>query len=188
MRFGLNPTAEFGGITKDQLGKVLLFGSMVVLALVCWRRWRGRENVAVTTFAAMWLWSTFIWPTRVHERYMLLTVPLIIVLATGLRRYWPAVAALLVLGVAELTVNLWITVGAGRFEWAADPRYQTLRQGELPWETLMTIVSLAGYAWAFGAAAFGPEKSEMPVAASSSRLAGVMTNPRRKDKRGRRGN
>ena len=179
------PTVEVGGFTKDGWGRLLLIASLVVGALVCWRRIGRKPDLAVTAFACLWLWGTYMWPTRVHERYILLNMQLLIILAEGMKRYWPAVLALMIVGVAALTWNLWLQAGPNRaggagssyWQWQAMQRaayerhlppgvltlppqfwaqYDKLRAPEWPWEILITSISLLGYAWAFGATAYPP--------------------------------
>ena len=111
--FVLDSQERVLGVTKDAWGKVLLLTAGAAIAVLCWKKYR-RRPMGVVAFAALCLWSAFLWPTRVHDRYMMYCVPLVIVLAAGLRRYWPAVLGLLILGMAEHTWNLWLTPAAGQ--------------------------------------------------------------------------
>ncbi|NQU76610.1 MAG: DUF2029 domain-containing protein, partial [Planctomycetes bacterium] len=118
-QFGaLQTGATLAGLTKDTWGRLLVLAAMIGLGWLCWRRARNRPKVAVVIFAGLWLWSTYIWPTRVHERYVVFCMPLMVVLACGLRRYWPAVAGLVIVGAAAMTWNIWLNVPAG----SANPR------------------------------------------------------------------
>lgn len=123
----LDATRQVAGASKDDWGRLLVLTSMVILAGLCWWRGRRRPQLAVVAFAALWLWSTFIWPTRVHERYFVLAVPPVIVLAAALRRFWPAVLILAVVGVAEVTWNLWLPLGAGYSTWDPPERLHAVR-------------------------------------------------------------
>jgi 4-amino-4-deoxy-L-arabinose transferase-like glycosyltransferase len=111
-----------GGMSKDAWGRLLTLAALAGAAVLCWKRWR-REPAAVVLFSALWLWSVYVWPTRVHERFILYCMPLIIVLSAGYRRFWPAVAALALLGIAAQTHNLWLQVPAGSFEKQSVERY-----------------------------------------------------------------
>jgi hypothetical protein len=150
-------------------------------------------HVAVVAFTCLWLWGTYMWPTRVHERYIILAMPLAIILAAGLKRYWPAVVSMAIVGVAALTWNLWLSrsptsaggAGSAYGAWqymqslayqqhlSMDmvrlppqfwAQYDAQRAGEWPWEILVTAVSLLGYAWACGAAVFRmPQTDQAPL-------------------------
>ena len=98
----------------DWSGALLTFIVLALLAFACWRRYR-RSPLGMVVFAGLWLWSCFIWPTRVHERYILYCIPFIIIAATGLRRLWPAVVGLLIVGVVSLTWTVWLERPAGFF-------------------------------------------------------------------------
>jgi len=81
------------------------------------RQTEGRPNrkgaLAVMLFSALWLWSTFLWPTKVHERYITYAIPLVVLCAFGLRRLWPAAIVLVLVGSAELCHNVWLNPAAG---------------------------------------------------------------------------
>ena len=95
------------GVSKDAWGHGFLLVSLVGAALLAWRRYaRSREGVVV--FAALWLWSAFIWPTRVHERYILYATPFVLALAACHRRWVPVALALVVVGSAEQTWLTWM--------------------------------------------------------------------------------
>ena len=114
----LDAAAPLLGLTKDAWGKILIAAALAALAWLCWRRFRSNGRLGLAVFAGLWLWSTFIWPTRVHERYIVLCMPMIILLAAGLKRFWPAVIGLLIVGTAELSWNAWMpdnTPPVGKF-------------------------------------------------------------------------
>jgi hypothetical protein len=98
--FVLDSGSRIAGMTKDAWGRILLIAAILALAAVCWRRYR-RDPRGVVVFAAMALWSAFMLPTRVHDRYIIYCVPFVIALAPGMRRYWPALAGLLIVTAAE---------------------------------------------------------------------------------------
>jgi len=168
----LDSTATLAGIRKDLLGRTLVLAAMVGLAAACWRVCRRRPT-GLVLFAGLWLWSTFIWPTRVHERYILYCMPLVIVAACSLRRLWPAVVVLALVGAAELSWNIWLKMPpagqydenqglvehsakqpavAGKSDVESKSRYRRwYRASRQKWqwqEYTLTIASLAGYGWA----------------------------------------
>ena len=55
------------------------------------------------------------WSTRMHERYILYCVPLVILCAVRLRRLWPAVAGLMFVGIASLSWHIWMDMPAGAY-------------------------------------------------------------------------
>ena len=103
----LTATAPLGGATPDAWGRVLLALGLVAAAWLCWSRWRGRPDLAVVLFAALWLWSVFIWPTRVHERYILFCLPFVIVAAAVVPRLRWIAAALVLVATMEHGWMIW---------------------------------------------------------------------------------
>jgi hypothetical protein len=103
----LSSTATLGGVSRDAVGRVLLGAALVAAATLCWARWRRRPALATVLFAGLWLWSVFLWPTRVHERYVLYCLPFMIVAAAALPRLRPAVAILLVVASMEHSWMVW---------------------------------------------------------------------------------
>jgi len=100
--------AGVGGFTKDGWGRAMLIAAMIVLAILCWRKYRRQPARALVIFSALWLWSIFIWPTRVHERFIIYCIPPMIALAAAMKRYWPAVLGLLIIGMVEHSWNVWM--------------------------------------------------------------------------------
>ncbi len=171
---GLKSDAELAGTSKDDWGKLLTLAALVTLAALSWRKYRSKPGLALVLFAGLWLWSTFMWPTRVHERYIVYGIPFIILAAAIMPRLWPAVIALAVVGAAEMCHNNWITLQPGRVgqifaqqamqmiqaNHSAPPQTLQNAMGELGkqilamrgksqmWELLVTILSLFGYGWA----------------------------------------
>jgi hypothetical protein len=112
----VDSSATIAGVTKDTWGRLLAVAAMICLAVACWRRYRG-SPMGVVLYAALWLWSMFIWPTRVHERFIIYCIPFVLVAAAGMRRLWPAVVLLLIVGAAEHSWNVWsVGPGAGSFQ------------------------------------------------------------------------
>jgi Gpi18-like mannosyltransferase len=102
-------TATVAGLTRDAWGRVLLATALLAVTALVWRRHRRRPALATVLFAALWLWSVFIWPTRVHERYVLYCVPFLIIAAAALPRLRPAVVVLLVVATMEHGWMVWRT-------------------------------------------------------------------------------
>ncbi len=105
----LTSTATVAGLTRDAWGRVLLGLALAAAAALAWTRHRRRPALAIVVFASLWLWSVFLWPTRVHERYLLYCMPFAIAAAATVPRLRPVVAALLVLATMEHAWPLWRT-------------------------------------------------------------------------------
>jgi hypothetical protein len=105
----LASTAKVAGLTRDAWGRILLGLALVAVAAIVWTRHRRRPALALVVFASLWLWSVFIWPTRVHERYVLYCVPFVIAAAAAAPRLRPVAAVLLVVATMEHAWPLWRT-------------------------------------------------------------------------------
>jgi len=112
----LDSTVRIGPFTKDLWGRVLILLSIPALAILCWHSYRKHAGLAVVLFTGLWLWSTFVWPTRVHERYIVYCMPLIITATACLRRLWPAILVLAAVGTAEMTWYNWLNSFAGQMD------------------------------------------------------------------------
>jgi hypothetical protein len=135
----VDATTVAGGLTFDAWGRLLLLAAGVGAAVVC-ARLRRTTLEATTVFAALWLWSAFVWPTRVHERYMLYAVPFVVATAALRPSFRPCAAGLAVVGVAEHAWSLW--------EPASHPVAAAL----------LTATSIGSYGWAMVAASSGPAR------------------------------
>lgn len=184
---GLKSDAEMLGTAKDDWGKLLTIAALIFLAVMSWLKHRDKPELALVLFGGLWLWSTFMWPTRVHERYIVYGIPLVVLAATVRPRLWPAVIALAAVGAAEMCHNNWISLQPGRvgqiFASQAAQMIQANRSapvqalqdamGEIAkpllamrsksqmWELLATTLSLMGFGWAIFAA-FWRRPSEQP--------------------------
>jgi hypothetical protein len=113
----LSSTATVGGVSLDAIGRVLLVAALGAVALLCRPDARRRPTLAIVLFAGFALWSVFMWPTRVHERYILYCVPFMIAAAATVPRLRPAVVALLVVASMEHGWTVWRTgPGVGTFD------------------------------------------------------------------------
>ena len=175
----LKSDVELAGIAKDDWGKLLVLLALFGAAGLAWR-YRSRPGLALVLLAGLWLWSSFMWPTRVHERYIVYAIPPMVLVAAVLPRFWPAVVALAIVGAAEMCHTNWMPVPPGQVGPAfaqqsagmilssrnASPEalqkamdktgntYLAARNVSYSYEVLFTVLSLAGYAWAVAAAAW----------------------------------
>lgn len=117
-------TATWSGITKDAWGKGLLLIGLITGFV--WLLWRVRQRTP-----ALVLWSTLsllyfvMLPTRVHERYLVLVIPFLVVTAALWRRFWPGLLLLTIVATAQVTWPSWLNEPAG--EWARFEQQQTSR-------------------------------------------------------------
>jgi len=101
------------GIAKDAWGKVFLVLGLGLGFLWTVRRWRT-EPAGLLLWCPLALLACVMLPTRVHERYIVLVIPFLIVAAMLWRRFWPAVLMLLVVATAQLTWPSWLQAEAGQ--------------------------------------------------------------------------
>ena len=103
----LSSTVTVAGLSRDAWGRLLLVAALATTAAVCWVRRRDRPSLAVVVFAMLALWAVFLWPTRVHERYLLYCLPSAIAAAAALPRLRPVVAVLLLVATMEHGWMIW---------------------------------------------------------------------------------
>ena len=111
MTYDADVTGTIAGITKDTWGKLLLIAGICLSAGMAWRS-RLAAPSRVVVFAALWLLAVVMLPTRVHERYIVMCLPFLVVVATGLKRLWPSVIALIVVGCFQLCSYHWLVLSA----------------------------------------------------------------------------
>lgn len=119
--YDADAATPIAGIAKDAWGKILAMAALVVSAAIAWRQ-RGSRARRVLLFTGLWLLAVVMFPTRVHERYILMCLPFLIIIAAGLRRLWPGVVALIVVGCFQLTVYHWLSEPADSWtkRWITD--------------------------------------------------------------------
>ncbi len=122
------------GIERKAWGLALGIAAMVTAGVLCWRKYGQRPEMAVVLFAGLWMFSAFMWPTGVHERYIVYCMPFIILAALGSRKLWIVVAILAAVGAAELTHNVWLEFPAsnGPRAYAMQAKYTVNRYNLIP--------------------------------------------------------
>lgn len=95
------------GITKDRFGRVLLTAAILTAATVAAWRWRW-SSMSIVAFAFLTTLAAFVFPTRVHERYVYYCLPFLVAAAVVYRLWLPALVALLIVGTFEMTWYLWL--------------------------------------------------------------------------------
>ena len=95
------------GVTKDIWGKVFLLAGLAGgFALAAWR-WRCRPESYVL-LCALTLLVCVMLPTRVHERYLLLALPWLVMAAVMWRRFWAPALMLTAVATFQVTWPLWL--------------------------------------------------------------------------------
>jgi hypothetical protein len=140
----LSAEARLLGLSKDLIGKMLLSAAILLAGVLCVRRWRWTPP-GWPAFAALVLLAAFLFPTRVHERYIYYCIPFLIATALTLPRWLPVLAALLLVSTFELTWYLWYALpDAAPWEPAPTPLVKA-------WTVCLALLSLAGFAYALAA-------------------------------------
>ncbi len=111
--------ATWLGVSKDAWGKGLLLaglgGGFAWIVL----RWR-RDARAPILWSGLCVLMFVMLPTRVHERYLVLALPFLVVLSMLWRRFWPSTVLLIIVAAAQVTWPVWLTTPAGG--WASFER------------------------------------------------------------------
>ncbi len=109
------------GVSCDAWGKVLIVLALAGVAWLAARRGPDRPTRYVM-FTALWLLAIVTVATRVHERYVVMCLPMLCVLACRGRRAAAAVAALAVAAGLQMTHHAWLDVGADAWSTKIRPR------------------------------------------------------------------
>ena len=149
----LDAEATVAGLSKDLLGKVALAAALLAAGAVCAWRWRWSQ-ISWPVMAFFVMCAAFLFPTRVHERYIYYCFPFLIVMAVTFRRWIPALIALLLVGTFELTWYLWYAAPDAE-PWAVAPS-----GGVLAWSVVLACLALASFVYALAAAIPGVPRTE----------------------------
>lgn len=122
------------GIQRKVWGLALGIAAMIAAGVLCWRKYAKRPELAIVLFAGLWFFSAFMWPTGVHERYIVYCMPFIILAAVRVPKVWIAVAILAAVGAAELTHNVWLdfSVSNGPRAYAMQANYTVNQYNAAP--------------------------------------------------------
>ncbi|MCK4658834.1 MAG: DUF2029 domain-containing protein [Phycisphaerae bacterium] len=129
-------SATWLGLSKDSLGRLFVLLSLTAGFVWMARRWRG-DGRGLVLWSGLVILAFVMLATRVHERYLLMVLPFLMVAAMWWRRFWPGLAALLVVACCQLTWPLWLGEPAGGWDnhlQAGTWRYQQARAALSPQE------------------------------------------------------
>jgi len=114
------------GLSRGAWGKLcLLLALLVGFALVVWR-WR-RDPRGYVLWSALSLLFFIMLPTEVHERYIVVVLPFLGVLAALTGYVAPALAVLVIISMSQMTWPLWLSTKPGTW---AEIRQQIVRDYE----------------------------------------------------------
>ena len=111
LHYDADVTVTLAGLSKDAWGKLLLIAGIVLSAMLAWRA-RLPVNQRIVVFTGLWLLAAVMLPTRVHERYIVMCLPFLVIVAAGMKRLWPGVIGLIVVGCFQLCSYHWLIVSA----------------------------------------------------------------------------
>lgn len=131
----------FGGLTKATAGMLLTAAAVLIAAIACAWRWRWQRHAWVGC-AALILLSAFLWPTRVHERYIYYCLPFWIAMAVVYRPWRPVLVALLIVSTFEVTWYLWLAPPN------AAPDAPAQSPNASVWSLILTVMALASFVYA----------------------------------------
>ncbi|HEY7032359.1 MAG TPA: hypothetical protein VH482_13555 [Thermomicrobiales bacterium] len=158
---------SIAGLTSRTWGQIL-FGGALILILVFWWR-RGTDRALVWACLAM-TFSSFMLPTRIHERYLLPSVALaVLVAAIQPRLIWFA-AALSFTFAANV-----IAVYAMAHDKTGAPSFSR----HDPWMTLAALVNVALLVWLLGWGLAAVEADAPAVARRPALRRGQLARARR---------
>ncbi|HVP13794.1 MAG TPA: glycosyltransferase family 87 protein [Phycisphaerae bacterium] len=121
-------TQTWLGLSKARWGDIFLaVGLLAGFLLVIWR-WR-RDMRGLIPWTGLALLAFVMLPTRVHERYLILTLPFLAIATAMSRRVWPGLVALAIVVMAQMSWPLWLKSSPGQTSQIADET--TRRYAEL---------------------------------------------------------
>ena len=110
----LDTAGTWIGISKRVWGELLLVLGLVGGAAYVLRR-RRRDPALLTVWTAVSMLVLVMLPTKVHERYLVLALPFLVVLAMRWWRLWPGLVMLIVVAMGQLTWPLWLDSSPGQW-------------------------------------------------------------------------
>lgn len=130
------------GVTKERAGQVLLGAAVVAGAVLCAWRWNW-EHRSWVAYASVVLLAAFVWPTRVHDRYIYYCQPFLIAAAVVFRPWIPLLLAVFCVGGFELTWFLWLAPPDADFTAPAQS------PAAAAWSLMLAILTVASCVYAY---------------------------------------
>jgi len=95
------------GITKQTIGLILLISCLLISFVICYRRY-GNNSLSLPALTALTFAVTFLFPTKVHERYIIYFLPFLMISAFIEKNYWITFAGYSVIAIFEVTHHIWL--------------------------------------------------------------------------------
>jgi len=121
----VDATVRWLGVTKAAWGKVLLGAALLAGFAWLWRRWRGDPRGYVV-WALLSLLACALLPTGVHERYVVLFLPFLLVAAAWYPRLRRVAVLWMFVMMCQLTWPHWIKTAPN--QWEDRARREVIRQ------------------------------------------------------------
>jgi hypothetical protein len=96
------------GVTRDMWGRAMFGLAALAGVVIAWRRWRA-EPYRLLLLGGWILLVVVMFPTRVHERYLVLCLPLLICGAFRIKRLWVGLVVLMLVATCQITARNWGT-------------------------------------------------------------------------------
>jgi hypothetical protein len=111
----LDEAASLMGLTRRTWGLMALAAALAAGFAWTLVRWRGRP-CGYLLWCVLSLLALVMLPTRVHERFLLLVIPFLIVAALAWRRFAPGLVLLAVVATGQATWPQWLALGPPDWE------------------------------------------------------------------------
>ncbi|MFH0979974.1 MAG: glycosyltransferase family 87 protein [Planctomycetota bacterium] len=112
----LDASKELIGLQKDAWGKLLLTTALIASAVLVLRR-RAAHRAPLLIFTAVALLAVVMLPTRVHERYIVLPIPFLVMAALERRLLWLALMPFLAAATFQMLALDWLGRSRGAGSW-----------------------------------------------------------------------
>ena len=100
------------GVEKNTWGLLFVLAALFASFALVLLRWRDDRRV-LALYAGLSLLAFMIFPTQVHERYLVLALPFLGIMVALWWRFWPALLLLTIVSMAQITWPQWMKTKAG---------------------------------------------------------------------------
>jgi len=97
------------GITKQTWGLLLLTIGLIISFIMCHKKYKNHP-ISLPMLIALIFAITFLFPTKVHERYIIYILPYLLISAFIESDYWIIFTGYSIIAVFEVTHHIWLKV------------------------------------------------------------------------------